>query len=74
MQKIIFIFVVINNHITDEISTLFKLNVSIHTDERRFSQIIHIPKARTSKSGTKTWTCDGAKIWSQFYFDFIYNK
>lgn len=54
MQKIIFIFVVINNHITDEISSLFKLNVSIHSDGRRFSQIIHIPKARTSKSGTKT--------------------
>ena len=55
-------------------SKLFILSVSIPSKETPCSQIFYIWKAITSKSGINTVTYDRAKIWNQFYFDFIFRE
>ena len=56
MQKIIFMFDFLNNNVPDELKTLSKINASTGSYETRSSQIFHIPKARTSKSGINSLT------------------
>ena len=46
----------LNNNVPDELKTLSKINASTGSYETRSSQIFHIPKARTSKSGINSST------------------
>lgn len=64
----------INNYFTNELKRLFTVHTSVDSHKTRSSQIFHISKARTLKSGMDALTYGGSKKWNQFYFDFIYNK
>ena len=62
------------NDIPDELKILFIINALIDFYETRYSQIFHIAKAKTWKFGINTSIYDGAKMWNQFFFEFVFNK
>ena len=79
MQKIIFIIDFIDNDVSDELKRLFIINVSIHSHEISNMRLLHLKysifqRKETSKFGINTLTYDDAKIWNQFYFEFVINE
>lgn len=63
-----------HNDVTHELKRLFIINNSINSYETPSSQIFHIPKERTSKLEINTINYDRAKIWNQFYSEFVFNE
>ena len=79
MQKIIFIIDFIDNDVSDELKRRFIINVSIHSHEISNMHLLHLKysifqRKETSKFGINTLTYDDAKIWNQFYFEFVINE
>ena len=62
------------NNIPDELETLFIINALIDFYETRSSYTFYIPKAKTSTFGVNTLTYDGAKMWNQMNFEFVFNE
>ena len=73
-SKLLFMFDFINENIPEDLKRLFIFNKSLHSCETRSSQMFHIPKGKTSRSGLNTLSYDGAELWNKFYHTFSHKE